>query len=109
MWFRILCGAAGVCAVGLAQVGCESSSDRPIERQMVIERVPASSGVSATAPYAVGATPTTVVHEYDVVTAPPPPPIVEVVPVRPYPAAVWVPGYWVPRPRVWVWVRGHWR
>ncbi|MBS0590641.1 MAG: hypothetical protein JSR65_08400 [Proteobacteria bacterium] len=29
-------------------------------------------------------------------------------PVRPYPAAVWVPGYWG-GPSGSVWIRGHWR
>jgi hypothetical protein len=36
---------------------------------------------------------------------------VEVIPVRPYPAAIWVRGYWF-RDRYrhrWVWAPGHWR
>jgi hypothetical protein len=41
----------------------------------------------------------------------PPPARIEVVPVRPYYGAVWIPGHWV-RARYygnWVWVRGYWR
>ena len=48
---------------------------------------------------------------------------VEVVPVKPYPRAVWVaghwrwnhgryvwvPGRWIKRPRGWVWRKGHWK
>lgn len=69
---------------------------------------------------------------------PPPPRPVEVIPVRPHPGWVWVPGYhrwdgrayvwvpgyyvapprpraywvpgrWVPRRGGWMWVEGHWR
>jgi len=32
-----------------------------------------------------------------------------VVPARPAPYAVWVPGHWVAAPYGSVWVRGHWR
>ena len=44
-------------------------------------------------------------------TAPPPPEKVVVVPARPYPNAVWVPGHWVWRRwgRHWEWVPGHWK
>lgn len=38
--------------------------------------------------------------------APPPPPV-EVVPMRPYARAVWVPGHWVWKRGAYVWQRGH--
>ena len=44
-----------------------------------------------------------------VVDDPPPAPLVEVVPVAPYPTAVWVGGYWGHDGRHWAWRRGHWR
>lgn len=40
---------------------------------------------------------------------PPPPARVEVIPVVPYPGAIWVRGYYVRGRYGWVWVRGHWR
>jgi hypothetical protein len=41
---------------------------------------------------------------------PPPPARVEVVPVAPYPGAIWVGGHWVHyRHRGWIWVGGYWR
>lgn len=42
---------------------------------------------------------------------PPPPVRVEVMPVRPYPDAVWVRGYWFRNRRFhrWEWVPGRWR
>jgi len=40
---------------------------------------------------------------------PPLPPRVEVVPVIPFPGAVWVRGYWVRDRHGWIWVRGRWR
>lgn len=47
-----------------------------------------------------------------VVRTPPPvpPPITEVIPGRPGPAHVWVPGHWAWRgpARGYVWVAGHW-
>ncbi len=39
----------------------------------------------------------------------PPPPAYEVVPPSPYPAAVWINGYWIRQPHGWVWVNGYWR
>ena len=42
---------------------------------------------------------------------PVPAPQVEVIPIRPYPTAIWIRGYWF-RDRYhhrWVWVDGHWR
>ena len=44
-----------------------------------------------------------------VVDDPPPAPLVEVVPVRPYLGAVWVGGYWGHEGRHWGWHRGYWR
>jgi hypothetical protein len=42
-------------------------------------------------------------------TPPPPPPLrVEVVPVAPTPAHVWVPGHWTWRHEHYVWAPGHW-
>lgn len=38
----------------------------------------------------------------------PPPPQVEVIPVAPGPAYVWVPGYWWWNRGAWIWVRGTW-
>ena len=53
-----------------------------------------------------------VVREHVVVRTPPvpPPSQVEIVPVRPGPAHVWVPGHWAWRgsERGYVWVGGHW-
>jgi hypothetical protein len=46
-----------------------------------------------------------------VVDGPPPAARVEIIPVAPYPTAVWVRGYWF-RDRYrhrWVWMGGHWR
>jgi len=43
---------------------------------------------------------------------PPPPGRVEVIPVAPYPTAVWVRGYWIRSGgdnHRWIWVRGYWR
>jgi len=35
---------------------------------------------------------------------------VEVIPIRPYPDAIWIRGYWVREGRRrWAWVPGHWR
>jgi hypothetical protein len=42
------------------------------------------------------------------VTGPPPPPIVEVQPVAPDPAFVWIGGVYVWRGDGWRWDRGHW-
>ena len=42
---------------------------------------------------------------------PPPTPVNEVVPPRPYPTALYIRGYWYedrPRHR-WVWIHGYWR
>lgn len=39
----------------------------------------------------------------------PPPARVEVIGVRPYRGAVWVPGHWVRARYDWVWVHGYWR
>lgn len=59
-------------------------------------------------------------HDRDVYTGPPPqrvvyvegapPPrdYVEVVPVRPWPGAVWYPGHWQRHGRHWIWHNGHW-
>jgi hypothetical protein len=45
-----------------------------------------------------------------VVEAGPPPPRVEVIPVAPYPDAVWVHGYWYRGGGGgWVWMRGYYR
>ena len=45
-----------------------------------------------------------------VIIAGPPPARVEIVPVRPFYGAVWIPGHWAPaRYGGWVWVRGYWR
>ena len=38
----------------------------------------------------------------------PPPVRVEVMTVKPFPNAVWVPGHWAWRSGQYVWVRGHW-
>ena len=43
------------------------------------------------------------------VYGPAPVPIVEAVPPPPVVGAVWVGGFWEPRPHGWFWVRGHWR
>ncbi|MCD6167061.1 YXWGXW repeat-containing protein [bacterium] len=45
------------------------------------------------------------------VRRPPPPLIVEVKPLPPYPRAVWISGHWRwdHRHRRYVWVAGHWR
>jgi hypothetical protein len=42
---------------------------------------------------------------------PPPPPRTVVVPARPYPDAVWMPGHWQWRRwrHEYVWVPGHWK
>jgi len=39
----------------------------------------------------------------------PPPARIEVIGVRPYRNAVWVPGYWLRARGGWVWVGGRWR
>lgn len=39
---------------------------------------------------------------------PPPEPVVEVVPVIPFPGAVWLGGYWGYGGRGWAWNRGYW-
>jgi hypothetical protein len=42
---------------------------------------------------------------------PPPPDIVEVIPAKPYPTALYIRGYWYhdrPRHR-WIWIPGYWR
>ena len=45
-----------------------------------------------------------------VVDEPAPAPLVEVVPVAPYPTAVWVGGYWGHGGgHRWLWHRGYWR
>lgn len=44
-----------------------------------------------------------------VVDDPPPAPLVEVVPVRPYVGAVWVGGFWHRDRGHWGWHRGYWR
>jgi hypothetical protein len=44
-----------------------------------------------------------------VVTQAPPPSQVEVIPVAPSPAHVWVPGHWSWNGGRYVWVSGHWR
>lgn len=103
--FAGVCTALVLGAVGLQAAGCSTYVGPPVERQMIIERATPASA-STTAP-AAGAP--TVVQQYDVVTATPPPPLVEVVPARPHPWAVWVPGYWVAHPHRWIWVHGRWR
>jgi hypothetical protein len=101
------CTASALWALGLMAAGCTAYVGPPAERQMIIERaVPASASTTAPASAPVS---TTIVRQYDVVSAPPPAPIVEVVPARPYPWAVWVPGYWVAHPHRWIWVGGRWR
>ena len=51
-----------------------------------------------------------VARETIVEDGPPPPAQVEVIPVAPYPTAVWVRGYYVrDRYRHWYWRRGYWR
>ena len=40
---------------------------------------------------------------------PPPPARVEVIPVAPYPGAIWVGGYWTHGRRHYFWVPGHYR
>jgi hypothetical protein len=42
-------------------------------------------------------------------SAPPPAPIVEVIPARPSRHAVWEQGHWVRDHHRWVWVHGYWR
>ena len=52
-----------------------------------------------------------VARETIVEDGPPPPERIEVIPVAPYPTAIWVRGYWV-RERYhhrWMWSPGHWR
>ena len=44
-----------------------------------------------------------------VIVAGPPPARVEIIPVRPFYGAVWVPGHWVYARRGYVWARGYWR
>ena len=40
---------------------------------------------------------------------PPPPPVrVEIAPVAPTPAHVWLPGHWAWRHEHYVWIPGHW-
>ena len=43
---------------------------------------------------------------------PPPPDRIEVIPVAPYPTAVWIRGYYIRdryHRRGWIWMPGHWR
>jgi hypothetical protein len=47
-------------------------------------------------------------HPGPYVAVPPPPPIVEYVPVAPGPAYIWVQGGWVWHGRAHTWQRGHW-
>ena len=53
-----------------------------------------------------------VARETIIEDGPPPAERIEVIPVAPYPTAVWIRGYWVRSGGYhhrWYWVRGHWR
>lgn len=100
---RIMACAVLTCATGWGAAGCQTTSGDPPTRTVMLNQLPAPT----TAPAAPASPPPTIVNQYDVVAVPPPP-IVEIVPPRPHPAAIWVPGYWAPVPH-WVWVRGRWR
>lgn len=83
----------------LALAGCTVHHYEPPPRDRVVERTVVDQNGN--------------VVERDTIVedgAPPPPARVEVVPVVPYPGAIWVGGHWVHyRHRGWIWVGGHWR
>ena len=87
-------------ALGLLTLsGCYVYSEPPPPRAHVVER-------EVVDPYG-----NVVERDTYIGDAPPPPVRVEVVPVAPYPTAVWIRGYWF-RDRYrhrWVWLPGHWR
>jgi hypothetical protein len=68
---------------------------------------------SALALSACGVAPAQPSYGYDsgpvvVANAPPPPPYAEVVPVMPFPGAVWIGGYWGWSGGHYAWNRGRW-
>jgi hypothetical protein len=103
LFHRVTAFTALACAMGWGATGCQTTTSDSATRAVMLNQLASPTTAPAVPVY----TAPTIVNEYDVVAVPPPP-VVEVVPVRPYPAAVWVPGYWAPVPH-WVWVRGRWR
>jgi len=64
--------------------------------------------VVASPPVVVAPAPVVVTTAPVFVPPPLPTPVVEVVPVCPWPGAIWVGGNWGWCDRRWVWTRGHW-
>ena len=78
---------------------------------MTRSRWPLFAAAILSVPLYAGCGPVYVERPAVIVEEPPPPPRIEVVPVAPAPAHVWVPGRWAWRagPKRYVWVPGRWR